>query len=104
MLDGVGALDGLKVLDVTGELGNYCGKLFADLGADVVLVEPPGGSSARRVGPFLDERPGLERSLTFTYLNAGKRGIHLDLETQEGRNLYGRLARSEEPTSELQPL
>src|SRR3546814_17827897 len=47
---------------------------------------------SRRVGPFLDERPGLERSLTFTYLNAGKRGIQLDLETQEGRNLFGRLA------------
>lgn len=73
------ALAGVRVLDLTGEMGNYCGKLFADLGAEVTLVEPPGGSSARRRGPFLDEIPGPENSLAFSYLNAGKRSVVLDL-------------------------
>ncbi len=47
--------------------GQYCGKIFADLGADVILVEPPGGSSVRREGPFLDPSRIAETSLTFSY-------------------------------------
>ena len=53
------------VLDLSGPIGNYAGKLFADLGADVVLVEPPGGTQLRHEPPFLDDRAGYERSLSF---------------------------------------
>src|ERR1700723_822458 len=74
------ALAGIRVLDLSGLAGQYCGKQFADLGADVILVEPLAGSSVRRDGPFLDDKAHIEFSLPFTYFNAGKRGIALDLE------------------------
>ncbi|MCL4763135.1 MAG: CoA transferase, partial [Burkholderiales bacterium] len=68
------ALAGWRVVDLTTELG-YAAKLYADLGAEVVLVEPPGGSEARRRPP----RAG-ERSLWFDYRNAGKTHVELDLD------------------------
>jgi benzylsuccinate CoA-transferase BbsE subunit len=86
------ALEGLRVLDLSGAMGNYAGKLFADLGADVILVEPPHGSELRREGPFIADQPGLERSLAFAYQNTSKRGICLDLETPSGQHLLRELA------------
>ncbi|MFH0943618.1 MAG: CoA transferase [Planctomycetota bacterium] len=65
---------------------------MADMGMDVVKVEPPGGDRTRGHGPYLDDIPGLERSLTFWWLNAGKRGVTLDLETEEGRASFHNLA------------
>ncbi|WP_306853408.1 CoA transferase, partial [Microbacterium sp. zg.Y909] len=47
-----GALEGLRILDLGGEIANYCGRLFAQLGADVILVEPPSGSSYRTAPPL----------------------------------------------------
>ena len=47
-------LTGIRVLDLSGDLGVYCGKLLADVGADVIKVEPPGGDSMRSVGPFIE--------------------------------------------------
>lgn len=86
-----GALTGLRVIDMSGMAGQYCGKMFADLGAEVILVEPPGGSSIRREGPFLHDRPHHETSLTFTYFNTGKRGIVLDLDCQAGQMIMRQL-------------
>ncbi|MBX3628279.1 MAG: CoA transferase [Rhizobacter sp.] len=86
-----GALDGLRVLDLSGAMGNYAGKLFAELGADVVLVEPPGGTALRQQPPFLDDRPGLERSLAFAYHNTSKRGVTLDLDSAPGQAQLRRL-------------
>ncbi|MBU1441926.1 MAG: CoA transferase [Gammaproteobacteria bacterium] len=86
------ALEGLRVLDLTGAMGNYAGKLFADMGADVILVEPPGGSELRREPPFIEDRPGIERSLNFAYQNTSKRGICLDLDTQSGQKIFRALA------------
>ncbi len=86
------ALEGLRVLDAAGPLGNYCGKLFADLGADVILVEPPAGTRARCEPPFIGGVPGLERSLSHAYYNANKRGVTLDLDSADGRGLFARLA------------
>ncbi len=63
------ALDGLRVLDLSGPLGNYCGKLFADMGADVILVEPPSGTALRFEPPYIANTPGVERSLTYAYHN-----------------------------------
>ncbi|TQN38015.1 benzylsuccinate CoA-transferase BbsE subunit [Blastococcus colisei] len=87
-----GALSGLRVLDLSGPLGNYCGKLFAELGADVVLVEPPGGTALRHQPPFADDRPGLERSLPFLYTNTSKRSLRLDLDQPEGQQVLRDLA------------
>jgi benzylsuccinate CoA-transferase BbsE subunit len=87
-----GPLAGLRVLELVDEKGRFCGKLLGDLGADVVKVEPPGGEPSRHVGPFLDDIPDPERSLSFWYYNTSKRGITLNLETADGRELFGRLA------------
>src|SRR6478735_1141013 len=87
-----GPLGGLRVLELADEKGQFCGKLLGDLGADVVKIEPPGGELSRRIGPFLDDIPHPERSLSFWYYNTSKRGITLNLETADGRRLFLRLA------------
>ncbi len=80
-----------RVLDLAGEEGLYCGKLLADLGADVIKVERPGGDAARRLGPFYHHEAYPEKSLFWWALNAGKRGITLNLETADGRDIFKRL-------------
>jgi crotonobetainyl-CoA:carnitine CoA-transferase CaiB-like acyl-CoA transferase len=87
-----GPLADLRVLELADETGQFCGKLFGDLGADVIKIEPPGGEPGRRVGPFLDDIPHPERSLSFWYYNTSKRGITLAVDTQDGRRLFRRLA------------
>jgi benzylsuccinate CoA-transferase BbsE subunit len=86
------ALDRVKVLELAGCEGQYCGKLLADLGADVIKVEPPAGSPCRGEPPFKDDEPGPERSLHFLYFNANKKGITADLGTEAGRALVRGLA------------
>jgi crotonobetainyl-CoA:carnitine CoA-transferase CaiB-like acyl-CoA transferase len=81
-----------RVLDLSDERGLLCGQLLADLGADVIKVEPPGGAPARAIGPFLNDTPGPERSLYWWSYNRNKRGITLDLERPAGRELLKRLA------------
>ena len=87
-----GPLTGLRVLELADEKGQFCGKLLGDLGADVVKIEPPGGEPCRHVGPFLDDIPHPDRSLSFWYYNTSKRGITLNLDTAGGRVLFRRLA------------
>jgi benzylsuccinate CoA-transferase BbsE subunit len=82
------------VLEIADERTHYAGKLLADAGADVVLVEPPGGCSSRRIGPFYEDRPHGDRSLFFWHYNTSKRGITLDLTTAAGAAIFRRLARS----------
>ncbi len=91
-MTGPRALDHLRVLDVTQELG-YASKLFADMGAEVIMVEPPEGVAARRRGPFL-EGAGADASLHFQYLAAGKRSVVLDLERAEDQAAFRALAES----------
>jgi crotonobetainyl-CoA:carnitine CoA-transferase CaiB-like acyl-CoA transferase len=92
MTETPGPLAGLRVLELADEKGQFCGKLLGDLGADVVKIEPPGGEPCRHVGPFLDDIPHPERSLSFWYYNTSKRGITLNLETADGSRLFRRLA------------
>jgi crotonobetainyl-CoA:carnitine CoA-transferase CaiB-like acyl-CoA transferase len=80
------ALAGLRVLELADEKGAYCGKLLADMGADVVKIEPPGGEPQRLYPPFWGDEPGLERGLGFLYSNTGKKSLTLDLSTGEGKN------------------
>jgi len=89
-----GPLAGVKVLDLTEGRGLFAGKVLADLGADVVLIEPPRGGPARSLGPFKDDTPGAENSLYFLNFNSNKRGITLNLDASPGRDLLRRLARS----------
>ncbi len=89
-----GALAGMRVLECGGgAAAGYATKLLADLGADVIKVETPdGGDVTRRRGPFPGSVPHPERSGTFLYLNANKRGITLDLAQPRGREVLARLA------------
>ena len=73
---GPGALDGIRVLDLSGPIGAYCTRLLADLGADVVLVEPPDGDPLRWTPPFRGDDP--HASLAFAYYHASKRAIVID--------------------------
>jgi crotonobetainyl-CoA:carnitine CoA-transferase CaiB-like acyl-CoA transferase len=82
-----------RVLDLTTERGLLCGQLLGDLGADVIKIEPPGGSAARDLGPFFGDKPGPERSVYWWAYNRNKRALTLNLETHEGRDLLNRLAR-----------
>lgn len=92
-----GPLAGLRVLELADAAGQFCGKLMADLGADVIKIEPPGGQQTRRVGPFLHDQPHPERSLAFWHYNTSKRGITLNLERREGQELFRRLV----PTADI---
>jgi crotonobetainyl-CoA:carnitine CoA-transferase CaiB-like acyl-CoA transferase len=68
-------LKSVRVLEHTDESAEYCGRLLAGLGADVVKAEPPEGAPSRAVGPFLDDEPGPDRSLAFWADNVGKRSV-----------------------------
>jgi crotonobetainyl-CoA:carnitine CoA-transferase CaiB-like acyl-CoA transferase len=83
-----------RVLDLTNERGLLCGQILADLGADVIQIEPPGGSSARRLPPYYKDDPHPEHSLVWWAYARNKRGIALDLSQPRGRDLLRRLAAS----------
>jgi crotonobetainyl-CoA:carnitine CoA-transferase CaiB-like acyl-CoA transferase len=87
-----GILAGLKVVECgEGVSAAFATKMMADLGADVIKVESPDGDSARRHGPYPDDKPDQEKSGQFLYLNNNKRGVTLDLGKPEGRRLLRRL-------------
>src|SRR5438876_3076603 len=81
-----------RVLDLTGPLGFLTGKIFGDLGADVIKIEPPGGDPSRRQPPCLNNGNGGRQSLYWLAYNANKRGVTLNLENDKGRELFYRLA------------
>jgi len=85
------ALSGIKVLDLTEERGLYAGKMLADLGADVTLIEEIKGSKARRAPPYRNDVPGPENSLYFVNYNTNKRGITLNLGCSEGQGIFKHL-------------
>ena len=83
-----------RVLDLTDERGLLCGQILADLGADVIQVEPPGGSTARRIGPHYKDDADVEHSLFWWAYTRNKRGIVLDLEDGADRDRLRALLRS----------
>ncbi|MEE9612105.1 MAG: CoA transferase, partial [Desulfatiglandales bacterium] len=86
-------LDGIKIVEVASMVsGPYCGKILADLGAEVIKVEKPvHGDKARCRGPFLDGAAEPDNSALFLYINLGKKGITLDLRQTKGQNIFHRL-------------
>ena len=82
-----------RVLDLTTERGLLCGQILADLGADVIKIEPPGGSSARKLGPFYQDQEDAENSLYWWAYNRNKRGVTLDITRSEGQQLLRRMAK-----------
>ncbi|MBI2918137.1 MAG: CoA transferase [Chloroflexi bacterium] len=89
-----GPLAPYRVLDLSSAMALYCGKLLGDLGADVIIVEPPGGHPARALGPFYHDQPDLGCSLFWFTFNTSKRSITLNIETPDGQDLLRRLVAS----------
>ncbi len=82
------ALAGLRIVELADETGAYCGKLLADLGAEVIRVEPPGGDATRMLPPLrADAAPGLA-SFFFCYMNTNKRSLVLDLDRGGDRDAF----------------
>lgn len=86
------ALGPYRVLDLSTERAWMCAKMLADLGADVIKIEPPGGDPGRRHGPFHGGSPDPERSLRWWFFNRGKRSVTLDLQSADGQSVLRRLA------------
>jgi benzylsuccinate CoA-transferase BbsE subunit len=84
-------LKGCRALDLTDQDGFLCGKILADLGADVIKIEPPEGDPARRTGPFWFDIPDPEKSLYWFAYNSNKRGITLNVNTSDGKDILTRL-------------
>lgn len=89
-----GPLAGLRVVEIDRGLAQYCGKLLADMGAEVIKIEPPEGAPARRVLPFVGDVADPDRSLFFWHYNMNKRSVVLDLASEPARDAVRKLARS----------
>ncbi|MCH7802103.1 MAG: CoA transferase [Chloroflexi bacterium] len=100
-----GLLSDIKVLDLSeGISGPLCGKLFAGMGAEVIKIElPDSGDESRSAGPFPNDDPNPETSAVYLYLNMGKKGITLDIETDTGASILRRLARESDILIESHP-
>ncbi len=82
-----------RILDLTDEKGQLCGKILGDLGADVIKIERPGGDPSRSIGPFYNDEPHPEKSLHWFAHNTSKRGITLDIESADGREIFRQLVK-----------
>ncbi|OGP96686.1 MAG: hypothetical protein A2157_15355 [Deltaproteobacteria bacterium RBG_16_47_11] len=83
-----------RALDLTNDKGYFCGKILADLGADVIKIEPPEGDPGRKIGPFYHDLPDKEKSLYFFAYNTNKRSITLNIEAPDGQEIFKRLAKT----------
>ncbi|MCY3557892.1 MAG: CoA transferase [Chloroflexi bacterium] len=88
---GMMALDDLRVLEIGDERGAWCMKLMADMGADVIKIEPPEGDPSRQYEPFVDDEPHHERSLFFWYYNTSKRSIVMDFDDRSNADTFLKL-------------
>jgi len=91
------------VIELSNERIAFAGKLMADMGADVILVEPPGGDPARNYPPFLDDAPGPDRSLWWWHYHTSKRGVVLDLDQPEDRARFEALVATADVLLESEP-
>ena len=97
------ALTGLRVVELAREPIAFAGKLLADMGAEVILVEPPGGDPSRGYPPFLDDQPGADRSLYWWHYHTNKRGVVLDLDTPDDAERFRALIASADILLECEP-
>jgi benzylsuccinate CoA-transferase BbsE subunit len=89
-----GSLSGLRVIDLSRGGTQICGKIFADSGADVIKIEPPGGDSSGRIAPFYKDIPDPQKSLFWFAYNTNKRSVTLDIETSDGQVLFKKLVKN----------
>ena len=97
-------LAGIRVVELANERIAFAGKLLADMGAEVILIEPPDGDPSRDYPPFLDDTPGPNRSLYFWHYHTSKRGITLDLDDAADRSRFARLVGSADVVLESEPI
>jgi crotonobetainyl-CoA:carnitine CoA-transferase CaiB-like acyl-CoA transferase len=106
--DTPGCFDDLRVIEIGDEKGEFCGKLLAGDGAQVIKVEAPvpdaGWMASRRIGPFYEDVPDPERSLFFWHYNLGKRSVTLDLERPDGRRAFAALVRAADVLIDATPV
>ncbi|MFC1982596.1 CaiB/BaiF CoA transferase family protein [Chloroflexota bacterium] len=88
------ALATYRVLDLTTGGCMYCAKILADLGADIIKIEPPGGEPSRNTGPFYKDTADPEKSLYWFSFNTNKRSITLNLNTKDGQELLRQLVKT----------
>ena len=93
-----------RVLDLADEKGAFCARILADLGAEVIKIERPTGAPERNRGPFHHDMPHPERSLHWFIFNANKKGITLNIETTDGREILRKLARGADFVVESFPI
>jgi benzylsuccinate CoA-transferase BbsE subunit len=98
-----GVLSSYRVLDLTDEKGLICGKILGDLGADVIHIEKPEGNSARYLGPFYHDEPDPEKSLFWFSYSSNKRGITLDIGTDDGKEIFKELVKTADIIVESYP-
>ena len=96
-------LSDYRVLDLADDKGVYCAKVLADLGADVIKIEPPGGDPSRSIGPFYKDIPDPEKSLYWWAYNTSKRGITLSIETADGKDIFQKLVKTADVVVESFP-
>ncbi|MFC1920858.1 CaiB/BaiF CoA transferase family protein [Chloroflexota bacterium] len=98
-----GMLSSYRILDLTDEKGLMGGRVFGDLGADVIQIEKPCGNTARNIGPFYHDDPDPEKSLFWFSFGANKRGITLDIETADGKEIFKKLVKTADAVIESFP-
>lgn len=86
------ALEGVRVLEISSLAGAVCGRVLADLGAEVIKIEPQGGEAARMDAPLIPVAGGKQESATWLTYNAGKKSVTLDLDSDAGRRDFATLA------------
>ncbi|WP_419842916.1 CoA transferase [Candidatus Poriferisodalis sp.] len=96
-------LDGIRVVELTSERCALAGKLLADMGAEVIVVEPPGGSPMRVYGPFARDTPDPERALWWWHYNTSKRSVVLDVDEATGANDFRHLVSTCDVVIEAEP-
>jgi crotonobetainyl-CoA:carnitine CoA-transferase CaiB-like acyl-CoA transferase len=94
MMPGKKILEKRRVLDLTDDKGFLCGKILADLGADVIKIEKPGGDICRSRGPFYHGIDDPNKNLYWFAYNLNKRGITLNIEHKKGYDIFTRLVRT----------
>ena len=98
------ALTGYRVIELASERCALAGKLLADMGAEVIVVEPPGGCHTRSWEPFADDVPELENSLHWWHYNTSKKSVIVDLDTDIGADTFRSLVDTADVVIEAEPL
>src|SRR5438874_12744667 len=98
-----GPLSGLRVVELASDQAAFAAKMLGDLGAEVIVVEPPGGHRTRSYGPFVDDEPNPERSLWWWYYNTSKLGVVVDIATALGAAMFTKLVATADIVIEGEP-